>query len=173
MEMNVLHRHGWTVSQLAREFGISRTTVYKELASETPRRYAERAKPTALNEAQATHVERRLTVCPGIRATILYDELRQDYEYEGSYVAFARHLRPLRPALVKDSEIRFETDPGWQTQADWAICGVWPLSRERVELSALVTILGYSRMPAVRFATERTRTTTLSRLVTCWTTWAV
>jgi Helix-turn-helix domain of resolvase len=93
MEMNVLHRHGWTVSQLAREFGISRTTVYKELASEMPRRYAERAKPTALNEAQATHVERRLTVCPGIRATILYDELRRDYRYEGSYVTFARHMR--------------------------------------------------------------------------------
>jgi transposase len=167
MEMNVLHRHGWTVSQLAKEFGISRTTVYKELASETPRRYAERAQPTALSEAQARHVERRLTVCPGIRATILHHELRQDYGYEGSYVAFARHLRPLRPAMVKDPEIRFETDPGWQTQADWALCGLWPLGRERAELSALVTILGYSRMPAIRFASDRTRPTTLSRLATC------
>jgi hypothetical protein len=45
MELKVLHRHGWTVSQLARELGISRTTVCNELASETPRRYRERAKP--------------------------------------------------------------------------------------------------------------------------------
>jgi transposase len=115
MELKVLHRHGWTVSQLAREFGISRTTVYKELASGTPRRYAERTKPTALNEAQVMHIERRLAVCPDIRGTILHDELRQGYGYQGSYVAFERHLRPLRPAQVKDPEIRFETDPGWQT----------------------------------------------------------
>lgn len=167
MELNVLHRHGWTVSQLAREFGISRTTVYKELACEGPRQYAERAKPTALNEAQVVHVERRLEVCPKIRGTILHEELRRDYEYQGSYAAFERHLRLLRPAQVKDPQIRFETDPGWQTQADWAVCGVWPLGPSRAELSALVTILGYSRAPAIRFATERTRPTTLSRLVAC------
>lgn len=167
MELKVLHRHGWTVSQLAREFGISRTTVYRELASEAPRRYAERAKPTALNQAQMMHVERRLVVCPKIRGTILHDELRRDYGYQGSYAAFERHLRPLRPAQVRDPEIRFETDPYWQTQADWAICGVWPLNGTRVELSAMVTILGYSRAPAIRFATERTRPTTLSRLVAC------
>jgi transposase len=167
MELNVLHRHGWTVSQLAREFGISRTTVYKELASEAPRRYAERAKPTALNEAQVKHVERRLEVCPKIRGTILHEELRRDYGYQGSYPAFERHLRLLRPAQVRDPEVRFETDPGWQTQADWALCGIWPLGQERAELSALVTILGYSRTPAVRFAVERTRPTTLSRLVAC------
>jgi transposase len=167
MELEVLHRHGWTVSQLAREFGISRTTVYKELASETPRRYAERAKPTALNEAQVMHVERRLEVCPRIRGTILHDELRREYGYQGSYAAFERHLRLLRPAQVKDPEIRFETDPGWQTQVDWAVCGVWSLGQGRAELSAMVAILGYSRMPAIRFATERTRLTTLSRLVAC------
>lgn len=167
MELKVLHRHGWTVSQLAREFGISRTTVYRELASETPRRYAERVKPTALSEAQARHVERRLEACPRMRGTILYEELRREYGYQGSYAAFGRHLRGLRPGQVKDPEIRFETDPGEQTQADWAVCGVWPVGRERVELSAMVTILGFSRAPAIRFAVERTRTTTLSRLVAC------
>lgn len=167
MELNVLHRHGWTVSQLAREFGISRTTVYKELASPGPRGYPERAKPTALNEAQLVHVERRLDACPRLRGTILHGELRRDYAYQGSYAAFERHLRRLRPALVRDAEIRFETDPCWQTQADWAICGVWPLEGDRAELSAMVAILGYSRAPAIRFATERTRPATLSRLVAC------
>jgi len=157
MELNVLHRHGWTVSQLAREFGISRTTVYKELASEAPRRYAERAKPTALNEAQVKHVERRLEVCPKIRGTILHEELRRDYGYQGSYPAFERHLRLLRPAQVRDPEVRFETDPGWQTQADWALCGIWPLGHERAELSALVTILGYSRTPAVSVSQDVAR----------------
>jgi hypothetical protein len=34
----------------------------------------------------------------------------------------------------------------------------------RANLFALVPILGYSRRPAVRFALDRTRTTTLTRL---------
>lgn len=51
-----------------------------------------------LNEAQVTHVERRLEMCPRIRVTILHHELRRDYGYQGSYPAFERHLRPLRPA---------------------------------------------------------------------------
>jgi len=73
----------------------------------------------------------------------------------------------VRPAQVRDPEIRFETDPGLQTQADWAILGLWPLDGTLVELSAMVTILGCSRAPAIRFATDRTRATSLERLTRC------
>lgn len=69
MEMKVLHAHGWSVSRLAHEFGLSRTTVRRELASEAPRRYAQRSTPTALSEAQRAHVERRLAMCPTLRGT--------------------------------------------------------------------------------------------------------
>ena len=114
MELHVLHRHGWSISALAREYGLNWRTVKRELAGPAPRRYPERAEPTALTEPQLRHVERRLLVCPGIRGTDLHAELCRDYDYAGSYVAFARHLRPLRPARVRDPEIRFETDPGLQ-----------------------------------------------------------
>jgi hypothetical protein len=53
LELKVLHQHGWSVSALAREFGLSRTTVYLELASPGPRRYAERERPAAMNEHSA------------------------------------------------------------------------------------------------------------------------
>lgn len=167
MELHALHKHGWTISALAREFGLNWRTVKRELESGAPRRYAERAKPTALTEAQQAHVERRLAVCPTLRGTGLYGELTKAYEYTGSYPAFARHLRTLRPAEVRDPEIRFETDPGVQTQADWAILGTWPVEGESAELSAMVAILGCSRAPAIRFATDRTRTTSLERLTRC------
>ena len=36
-----------------------------------------------------------------------------------------------------------------------------------VELNAMVAILGYSRVPAIRFAVDRTRPTSLERLVHC------
>jgi transposase len=167
MELHALHKHGWTISALAREFGLNWRTVKRELESGEPRRYAERVKPTALTETQQAHVERRLAVCPTLRGTDLHGELVRDYEYVGSYPAFARHLRTLRPAEVRDPEIRFETDPGVQTQADWAILGTWPVDGEPAALSAMVAILGCSRAPAIRFATDRTRPTSLERLTRC------
>ena len=106
MELHALHKHGWTISALAREFGLNWRTVKRELESAEPRRYPERAKPTALTEAQRAHVERRLAVCPAIRGTDLHAELVREYGYVGSYPAFARHLRALRPAQVRDPEIR-------------------------------------------------------------------
>ena len=113
MELHALHKHGWTISALAREFGLNWRTVKRELASGEPRRYSERAKPTALTEAQRAHVERRLAVCPTVRGTDLHGELVRDYEYAGSYPAFARHLRTLRPAEVRDPEIRLSSY-GWK-----------------------------------------------------------
>jgi transposase len=167
MDLHVLHRHGWSISSLAREFGLNWRTVKRELASSVPRRYPERARLTALTEPQLRHVERRLGLCPSIRGTDLHAELVRDYGYCGSYVAFARHLRPLRPARVHDPEIRFETDPGLQTQADWAHLGLWPVGAELVELSAMVAILGYSRAPAIRFAVDRTRPSSFACLARC------
>jgi len=166
MELKALSRLGWSVTALAREYGLSRTTVYKELASSAPRSYI-RAKPTELKEAQLVHVQRRLSVCPGIRGTDLHAELRYEYGYEGSYPAFERHLRLLRPAEVKDPEIRFETGPGIQTQVDWAKLGLFPLGDQMVELSAMVAILGLSRAPAIRFAADQTRASAFERLVRC------
>ena len=167
MELHVLHQHGWSISALAREFGLNWRTVKREIQSPAPRRYPLRAQPTALTEPQLRHVERRLAACPTIRGTDLHAELRRDYGYAGSYPAFARKLRALRPAPVRDPLIRFETDPGVQTQADWAQLGHWPLGEDAAELSAMVCILGYSRAPAIRFATDRTRATSLACVTRC------
>jgi transposase len=169
MEITVLHAHGWSVSRLAREFGLSRTTIRRELASEVPRRYPQRSKPTALSDAQRAHVERRLAMCPALRGTVLYHELCREYGYLdlGSYPAFIRHLRVLRPLSSSDPVVRFETAPGVQLQADWAHLGVWPLEDGRTDLFALVAVLGSSRVPAVRLAADHTRSTTLERLVRC------
>jgi transposase len=167
MEIKVLHQHGWSISALAREFGLSWNTVKRVITSPEPRHYAPRSKPTALSDAQLAHVERRLAMCPTLRGTILHHELCHDYGYTGSYPAFVRHLRAVRPHTVAEPLIRFETDPGVQVQVDWAHLGVWPLGESAAELFALVAILGFSRAPAVRIATDHTRDTTLERLRWC------
>jgi transposase len=157
-------RQGWSIARLAREFGVNwRTARRYATAPEVPR-YPPRARPAALSEAQLAYVGRRLGVCPEIRATTLHREL-VELGYTGSYASLRRQLLGLRPPAEAEAVVRFETDPGRQAQVDWADCGRWAVGDQLVGLQALVAVLGYSRMVAVRFATDTTRATTLGLLV--------
>ena len=167
MDLRALHRHGWSISAFAREFHLNRRTVSRELEAVEPRRYPDRAAKHPLTRSQLAHIERRLAVCPRLRATDLHHELRSGYGYSGSYWTFRRQLVPLRPPVLVEPEIRFETAPGIQTQADWKALGRWPLGDEMVELHAMVAVLGHSRRPAIRMATCRTREVSFERLVRC------
>jgi transposase len=167
MELHVLHRHGWSIAALAREFGLNWRTAKRYATALEPPRYRPRLRPAELSAAQLAHIERRLAVCPDLRATVLLRELRDDYGYTSSYTSLRRRVVELRPRDEAEPEIRFETGPGIQTQGDWADCGVWPLGDGAVELFAYVAILGCSRMVAVRFATDKTRPTTLAAIVRC------
>jgi transposase len=167
MELHVLHRHGWSIAALAREFGLNWRTAKRYATAGEPPRYRPRLRPAELSAAQLAHIERRLTAYPELRATVLLRELCDDYGYTGSYTSLRRRVVELRPRETAEPEIRFETGPGIQTQGDWADCGVWPLGDGAAELFAYVAILGCSRMVAVRFATDKTRPTTLAAIVHC------
>jgi transposase len=145
MDLRALHRHGWSNSALARRFGLNRRTVAREVAAAGPRPYPPRAAKHPLTPAQLAHIERRLLVCPVLRATDLHRELQHDFGYSGSYATFGRQLRPLRPlrpSVVTEPEVRFETAAGVQIQVDWKHLRAWPLDDEVVQLHALVAVLG-------------------------------
>lgn len=165
MELHVLHRHGWSIAALAREFGLHWRTAKRYASAPVPPTYSARVKPAELTAAQLAHVERRLVACPSLRATVLLRELREGYGYTGSYTSLRRRVVTLRPRDEAEPEVRFETGPGIQTQGDWTDCGPWPLGDGTVDLYAWVAILGFSRMVAVRFATDKTRRTTLRAIV--------
>ena len=167
MELHALHRHGWSIADLAREFGLNWRTAKKYATESAPPGYRPRARPAELTAAQLAHVERRLTACPDLRVTVLLRELADGYGYTGSYGSLRRRVVVLRPASAAEPVLRFETDPGEQTQGDWADVGTWPLGDGSAELFAFVAILGCSRMVAVRFATDKTRPTTLRSIVRC------
>ena len=165
MELHVLHRHGWSISALAREYGLSWRTARRYAAAAAPPTYAPRTKPAELSPAQLAHLERRLAACPDLRATVLLRELHDDYAYTGSYSSLRRRVIGLRPVETAEPELRFETGPGIQTQGDWTDCGVWPLGDGSANLHAWVAVLGFSRMLAFRFATDKIRPTTLRAIV--------
>jgi transposase len=165
MELHVLHRHGWSIAALAREFGLDWRTAKRYATTAAPPRYGPRRKPADLSAAQLAHVERRLAACPDLRVTVLLRELRDDYAYPASYASLRRRVVTMRPTAGDEPEVRFETGPGIQTQGDWADCGSWPLEDGSAELHAWVAVLGCSRMVALRFAADKTRPTTLSAIV--------
>ena len=162
MELRALHRQGWSISALAREFNLNRRTVRRYLDAPASPSYPQRACPADLTEEQAAYVLRRLATCNKLRATTLYREIK-DLGYAASYPSFARRVRLLRATEDEtEPEIRFETAPGVQVQMDWTTLGRWPLGGELVELKALVALLAFSRMVALALATDQTRDTTLS-----------
>jgi transposase len=164
--MHALHvHHGWSISKLAKEFGVNWRTAHRYAIADAVPRYRPRQRPAELTEAQLAHLERRLGRCADLRATTLYRELRE-LGYEGSYPSLVRRVRAIRPRDEDvDPVVRFETDPGIQAQVDWTDCGAWLVGTELRRLHALVEILGFSRMVAVRFALDTTRPTTLRLLV--------
>ena len=167
MELHVLQRHGWSIAALAREFGLNWRTARRYATTQEAPRYRPRARPAELSAAQVAHVERRLAACPDLRATVLLRELVDDYGYTSSYASLRRRVVLLRPATTAEPVLRFETGPGIQTQGDWADVGAWPLGEGTADLFTLVAILGCSRMVALRFATDKTRPTTLRSIVRC------
>ena len=167
MELHALARHGWSIAALAREFGLNWRTARRYASTDEAPRYRPRARPAELSAAQVAHIERRLTACPDLRATVLLRELVDEYGYTGSYASLRRRVVVLRPATAEEPVLRFETGPGIQTQGDWADVGAWPLGDGTADLFAFVAILGCSRMIGIRFATDKTRPTTLRNIVRC------
>ena len=97
MELHALHRHGWSIADLAREFGVNWRTAKRYATQAEPPRYRPRARPAEPTAAQLAHVERRLTACPDLRATVLLREIREGHGYTGSYSSLRRRVVELRP----------------------------------------------------------------------------
>jgi transposase len=90
-------------------------------------------------------------------ARILWQELRAQRGFAGSYVIVRRAVAPLRLAasVAALTQRRFETGPGEQAQCDWGQITV-PLGGVRTEIHVFVMTLGYSRRGfALGFLRER------------------
>jgi transposase len=81
----------------------------------------------------------------GFNAAVLYREVTVQ-GYQGSYPALVRYVRPWRQEHRSDetSTVRFETEPGQQSQVDWGSAWVW-LGEQRVRVHVFTMVLGYSR----------------------------
>lgn len=147
MEIDVLHRQGKGIREIARLTGLSRNSVRRVLRGGAKERYGpRRERPTKLDPFKDYVRERVISALPArIPATVLIRELRER-GYDGGVSQLKALVRTLVPAKKPEPLVRFETEPGEQMQVDWVV-----FRRGRSPLSAFVATLGYSRMTYVEF----------------------
>ena len=149
------HAAGQSISAIARELDLDRKTVRSCLSQAAWRPYRRIEPGGLLDPHRAWLVERAPQV--NYSARILWQELRAQRGFTGSYVIVRRAVVPLRLAasVASLTQRRFETAAGEQAQCDWGQITV-PLGGLRTEIRVFVMTLGFSRRGfAMGFLRER------------------
>jgi len=120
MDLKVLHRQGVSIRKIARETGLSRTTVRKLIGQVAPKPYGPRTRRAHKLGAYVARLEELLNLRPQARATSLYDVIHRE-GYEGHYEQVKRWVRVRRREEFarRRACVRFETGPGIEAQFDW------------------------------------------------------
>lgn len=135
---------GRSISAIARELELDRKTVRSCLRQLSWQPYRRDSASSLLDP----HRDWLSVRAPQVNhsARILWQELRAQRGFTGSYVIVRRAVVPLRLAAVASSltQCRFETGPGEQAQCDWGQISVL-LGSVRTKVHVFVMTLGYSR----------------------------
>ena len=156
VEVEVLHRQGKGIREIARDTGIARNTIRAILRGLHDDQYGPRGpRPTKL-DAYRPYLRDRLERAGKIRlsATVLLREIRAQ-GYEGGITQLKEYVSAIRPIDSADPIVRFETAPGKQLQIDFV-----DFRRGALPLRAFTAELSYSRYAYVEF-TDNERTETL------------
>jgi len=146
---------GQSISAISRELELDRKTVRSCLQQASWQPYRRAEVGSVLDPHREWLCERAPQV--NYSARILWQELRAQRAFTGSYVIVRRALVPLRmtASVAALTQRRFETGPGEQAQCDWGQITV-PLGGVRTEIHIFVMTLGYSRRGfALGFLRER------------------
>ena len=142
-----LKADGLNHSQIARRLDLDHKTVHRNLSSESDdtARVPRKARSSKLDLYRG-HLGRLVTEHPQLCATRLLREIRAQ-GYTGGISILRDYQCQIQPAAAREFEIRFETPPGEQAQADFSCCMIRyreaPEQVRRVWLFSMV--LGHSR----------------------------
>jgi transposase len=144
MNIRDLKQQGWTVSAIAEQLNLDRKTVRRYLL-EPPQPY-KREKPAPCKiDAHRVYLRERWE--QGVHnASKLLDEIR-GRGYGGGYSQLKLAVASWREEGRERAFVRFETEPGEQSQMDWGHFGDWGGRR----LYGFALTLCYSRMRYVEF----------------------
>jgi transposase len=157
-------RSGDSERQVAKDLGLSRTTVHKYRALAKDRGFLQEGTalpdeaslltalgsgpqpPHAVSTVEPYQAIVQRLLDQQVEMTAIYQRLREDHGYSGSYSAirrFVHHLRPTQPEAV----VRVHTAPGEDLQVDFGSVGPLfdPGAGHPRPAYVFVATLGYSR----------------------------
>lgn len=145
LDIQLLHKQGYSCSEIARRLGIDRRTVQKYIDHpekiNQPRKAVPRSsKVDAFRESIAVYLQED----PEYRASAIYDRLKKT-GYTGCYELVKRVVRSQKAEYNRKAYIRFETEPGQQAQVDFAEFAVAQPDGSVTKYYLFSLILGYSR----------------------------
>lgn len=147
MDVKVLHRQGASIRRIARETGLSRTTVRRLLRQTAPKRYGPRRARVRKIDRFLGRLDELLALRPSAPATVLYEVIAQE-GYTGHYeqVKCWVRIRRREEAARRRACVRFETAPGLEGQFDWKgpVRGLLASDPE-IEVHFFRFLLGWSR----------------------------
>jgi transposase len=92
----------------------------------------------------------------GVEIATVFQRLRDDYTYRGSYASVHRFVRTLEPA-TPDVTLRIERQPGEEAQVDFGYAGLMlDADGQRHRAWSFVMTLSYSRHQYVEFVFDQT-----------------
>ncbi len=152
LEREMIKEQYYTVIRKLYDKGMAKRAIsrFLELDIKTVRRHLKKSGWSCYRRAQSNMnllkdeqdwlVKRMPEV--NYNAAILFRELKVK-GYKGSYETVKIFVYPYRPLRSKGC-IRYETEPGQQSQVDWGSAWVW-LDEKRVKVHFFAMVLGYSR----------------------------
>lgn len=150
-------RQGISVSQVARENGVSWRTARKYMECSKPPEYTSRASVPSILDPYKDYIKERLERWP-LTATKLFEEIGA-MGYTGKYTLVKEFVRPMKRDRAIAAELRYETEPGIQSQVDWFDFGPIEVDGLHKKLWCFSMILGFSRTRFMAFTTDATTPT--------------
>ena len=156
--IQILYKQGYSKKAIAKQLGVSINTVRKYLKTGKEPVYLKRiGKPLKLDPYKDYIVKRLEDAKPHwVPASVIFREIKAS-GYPGGYTQLKDYMHSLK-FLKPEPVIRFETEPGYQMQVDWAV-----FRRGKDRLSAFIATLGFSRAAYVEFVKDET----LETLIRC------
>ncbi len=159
LEARILQAQGYTQMQIAQVLGVTDRTVRAYLKA----RPCARKKPVRRSKLDPfkAFLDEELEKNPSYNGELLYERIVAQ-GYRGKKTVMKAYVAALRRKLSQQAVLRFETEPWRQAQVDWKEFGRQRVDGHETKLYAFVMVLGYSRMPFVRFTTDMRQSTLLA-----------
>jgi transposase len=146
-----LHKEGVPKTRIARELGVNRRTVDRAINGDKEDGNKRESQPRgSILDPYKDYIRRRLDKYD-LTATRIQREITEQ-GYPGSYTILRQYVQQLKKAKPKPAFVRFETEPGEQTQMDWSNFGWMECGGKRMKLWCFTMVLGYSRTLYMEFS---------------------